>query len=129
MFPRISRFFLLLHYVLSVGPVKLAAKNNEFAKELCGLATDQLIEHYGYTAEIHKFVTEDEYILTVFRCNSKQNSSSEKKPVILQHGIVSSSDDYCINTPNQSLGLFETILKIKIIDFLRLILCFSLYSR
>lgn len=66
---------------------------------------DQLIKYYGYEAEVHKVTTADGYILTLFRCNSKNSSLSEtRKPVIVQHGLLVSSDDFCINVPSQALG-------------------------
>lgn len=63
---------------------------------------NELISHYGYEAETHSVVTQDGYILTVFRC-SKKTTSHKKKAVILQHGLTASSDPYCLY-PNQSLG-------------------------
>lgn len=51
--------------------------------------------------------TQDGYILTVFRCNSKIEFPGPKKAVILQHGILSSSDDFCVNIPEQALRKLE----------------------
>ena len=67
---------------------------------------DQLIEYYGYKSEVHSVTTKDGYILTVFRCNSNKPSSSNKKAVILQHGLLGSSDDFSVNIPSQALGEF-----------------------
>lgn len=54
---------------------------------------------------MHKVTTEDGYILTVFRCNSKKTASqANKRAVIVQHGLLASSDDFCINDPTQGLG-------------------------
>lgn len=64
-----------------------------------------MIRFYGYEAETHEITTEDGYILTVFRCNSKTSTAKKKKPVIVQHGLLLSSDDFCINPPNQALGI------------------------
>lgn len=66
---------------------------------------DELIRYYGYEAEEHKVTTEDGYILTVFRCNSRKNMRMEKKPVVLQHGIVCTSDEFCEHIPSQGLGI------------------------
>lgn len=64
----------------------------------------ELIEYYGYDAEEHSVVTEDGYNLTIFRCNSKGQSQNKKKVVVLHHGVLASSDDYCMNNPRQSLA-------------------------
>ncbi|XP_031633600.1 lipase 1-like isoform X2 [Contarinia nasturtii] len=77
---------------------------NPITPVLCDLRTDKLIEYYGYEAEEHKVITEDGYILTMFRCNSKIHRSIKKKPVILQHGLLASSDDFVSNIPEQSLS-------------------------
>lgn len=54
---------------------------------------------------MHTVTTEDGYILTVFRCNSNKTASqANKKAVIVQHGLLGSSDDFCINDPSQGLG-------------------------
>ncbi|XP_055307113.1 lipase 3-like [Sitodiplosis mosellana] len=73
-------------------------------KALCKRNTDQLIEYYGYQSEVHNVTTKDGYILTVFRCNSKKEFSGKKKAVILQHGVLSSSDDFTVNIPSQALA-------------------------
>lgn len=65
---------------------------------------EQLIKYYGYDAEMHEVTTKDGYILTIFRCNSKNSTTQVRRPVIVQHGLLVSSDDFCINPPDQSLG-------------------------
>lgn len=72
---------------------------------------DALIRHYGYDAEKHTVVTDDDYVLTVFRCNAKKFANKKRKPVIIQHGLLISSDDFCINIPEQSLGIEFGFLK------------------
>lgn len=69
-----------------------------------------MIEYYGYIPEMHKVTTEDGYILTVFRCNSKKTAiQANRKAVIVQHGLLGSSDDFCINDPSQGLGIHYTL--------------------
>lgn len=85
---------------------------------------DGLISYYKYKPQIHDVKTEDGYILKVFRCNSNVPIT---KVLIMMHGIVennnrlvnfkylsdlnhfffrlgvlSSSDDFCMNVPEQS---------------------------
>ncbi|XP_031617336.1 lipase 1-like [Contarinia nasturtii] len=92
----------LVHIILL--PIASIHSRNSAPTELCGLKTDQLVEYYGYEAETHKVTTEDGYILTIFRCNSKNLTSNAKKSVILNHGLLLSSDDFCIDTPKHALA-------------------------
>ncbi|XP_031629977.1 lipase 3-like [Contarinia nasturtii] len=73
-------------------------------RKLCKLRTNELIEYNGYRAEEHNVITEDGYNLTIFRCNSKNRSPDKDKVVVLHHGLLASSDDYCMNVPSQSLA-------------------------
>lgn len=59
-------------------------------------------------AEVHTVTTPQGYVLTLVRCNSKtpQPTSSNKNVVIIQHGILGTSDGFTINPPNQGLGKF-----------------------
>nr|CAD2191363.1 unnamed protein product [Meloidogyne enterolobii] len=70
------------------------------------LTTPEIIEYYGYKCEIHKVLTEDEYILEMHRIPFGRNFNGiNKKPVIfLQHGLLASSADWITNLPYQSLG-------------------------
>ncbi|KAI8434031.1 hypothetical protein MSG28_012182 [Choristoneura fumiferana] len=57
-------------------------------------------QKYGHEVEEHSVVTEDGYILTVFRIPSKR-----KTPVMLMHGTSDSSDSYIIRG-NRSLAIY-----------------------
>lgn len=63
----------------------------------------QLIPNYNL--ETHKVTTEDGYILTLFRVNSKtDNTDPNSKPaVFLQHGI--SDDGHCFFENGDQIGL------------------------
>lgn len=62
------------------------------------LNTPQLIASRGYLAEEHEIVTKDGYILTCFRIvNPLRNVT--RRPVILQHGLMSSSRDWLMAAP------------------------------
>lgn len=79
-------------------------ENQFINKNYWNLQKDDLIAYYGYAAETHNIITEDGYILTVFRANSKNSTTQNRKPVIIQHGLLISSDDYCLNPPHQALS-------------------------
>lgn len=50
--------------------------------------------------------TQDGYRLTIFRCYApKYASSTNRYPVMIQHAMLDSSDTYCLNPPNQALGI------------------------
>lgn len=59
----------------------------------------------NYNVETHKVETEDGYILTVFRVNSKSDkiNPNSKPPVFLQHGI--NDDGHCFFLGGDELGL------------------------
>lgn len=61
----------------------------------------------GFRFESHKVVTEDGYILTVWRIPGKLGNYSReaKKPVILQHGLLDDSYTFLVLRINMSLPL------------------------
>ena len=65
----------------------------------------ELIEHHGYKVEVHKVITDDGYILKLFRIPQGKfsNSSVKKEPVIVQHGLLSSSDDWLLHPAQENL--------------------------
>jgi pimeloyl-ACP methyl ester carboxylesterase len=71
----------------------------------CDYNITQMIETKGYPCEEHKVLTQDGYILGVFRIPHGRNSSSSPgRPVLLQHGLLDSSTTWVMNLPDQSLG-------------------------
>lgn len=64
------------------------------------------MKYHGYKTEEHFVTTDDGYILTIFRCNSRRIPINHKKPLIIQHGIASSSDDLTTNIPSQAVGTY-----------------------
>lgn len=63
----------------------------------------QIIESRGFIAEEHNVTTRDGYILTIQRIVNplvKPEFRSKLKPAILQHGLMSSSVDWVINSLN-----------------------------
>lgn len=64
------------------------------------------ISQYGYPVEQHQVVTEDGYVLTMFRIPHSRGgeASASRPPVLLQHALLCSSFDWVNNLPEQSLG-------------------------
>lgn len=63
-----------------------------------------MIAQKGYPAETHTTITEDCYILELHRIPRGLNVESDKPPVLLLHGILGSSADWVMASPEQSLG-------------------------
>lgn len=62
-------------------------------------------KHFGYPVEQHNVTTEDGYILSVFRIQRKASViRSGLKPMLLQHGLLDSSDTWLINEEGLAPG-------------------------
>lgn len=71
---------------------------------------DGFIVYYGYEAERYQVTTEDGYILTLYRCNSKKPFVGIKRVVVLLPGISCSSDDFVMLS--NSLGNLKYVLRL-----------------
>uniref|UniRef100_A0A146LJT0 Gastric triacylglycerol lipase n=1 Tax=Lygus hesperus TaxID=30085 RepID=A0A146LJT0_LYGHE len=70
-----------------------------------GSSMPELVLSQGYPLEEYEVVTEDGYILTVFRIPyGKNQTSSPKTPLLLQHGLFSTSASWVISEPYKGLG-------------------------
>ena len=70
----------------------------------CDNNITQIIQSKGYPCEEHKVTTKDGYILGVFRIPHGRTSSTQGRPVLLQHGLLDASVTWVMNFPNQSLA-------------------------
>ncbi|XP_013106001.1 lipase 3 [Stomoxys calcitrans] len=71
------------------------------------LTTADRIKGHGYPAETHQTITEDGYIITMFRIpysHKLQNQDKYRPIVLIQHGLFSSSDGWMLNGPNDGIG-------------------------
>lgn len=68
------------------------------------LFTPERVSCHGYSTETHKVYTNDGYILIVFRIKPLEVSMRFRKPVILQHGLLGSSDDWLMLGKEKSLA-------------------------
>ncbi|XP_054975402.1 lipase member J isoform X2 [Sorex araneus] len=67
----------------------------------------QIISYWGYPDEKYDVVTEDGYVLGLYRIpygKNNSNNSAERLVVYLQHGLFTSASSWISNLPNNSLG-------------------------
>ncbi|CAK1590789.1 unnamed protein product [Parnassius mnemosyne] len=66
----------------------------------------EFARNYGYTAEEHTVITEDGYILSVFRISKGKNCRGRirQPPVLLMHGLLQSSDSWLDAGPSAGLA-------------------------
>jgi len=76
-------------------------KPRDISDDTCTVALKR-----GYPCETHMVVTEDGYILNMHRIpwGKHGNTADVKPPVLLQHGLMCSSEDWVINPPGQALA-------------------------
>ncbi|CAK1598737.1 unnamed protein product [Parnassius mnemosyne] len=95
-------FVLLKHIITFLLLVRYGAtdKNNGFSDENSEIFLDsvQLITKYNYPVQKHLVVTEDGYLLNIFRIPKRGT------PVLLVHGIGDSSDSWMVLGPKSSLA-------------------------
>ncbi|CAF0988536.1 unnamed protein product [Rotaria sp. Silwood1] len=70
----------------------------------CDYNITQLIQSKGYPCEEHKVITNDGYILGVFRIPYGRKSSAKGRPVLLQHGLLDTATTWVINFSDQNLA-------------------------
>lgn len=80
--------------------------------DLSILSQFTLIKKYGYPCEIHRAYTEDRYILELHRVPyGRQGKLEGQRPVVfLQHGLLSSSAEWVLMTPDKGLGKYDSFL-------------------
>ncbi|KAJ8967494.1 hypothetical protein NQ314_002809 [Rhamnusium bicolor] len=70
-----------------------------------------IAKRYGYPMKTYKVITEDGYILTLFRIpHNNTDIKKPRQPVLLQHGIVASAI-FWILQGQESLGMYHFMIK------------------
>lgn len=64
-----------------------------------------MAKRHGYPIVSYKVLTEDGYILTLFRIpNNGKDTSTKRQPVFVQHGIATNSGPW-FDKGNRSIGM------------------------
>ncbi|CAK1584109.1 unnamed protein product [Parnassius mnemosyne] len=81
------------------------ANSQNFPRDALSNFTE-FARNYGYTAEEHTVITEDGYILSVFRIPKGKNCRGRirQPPVLLMHGLLLSSDSWLDAGPSAGLA-------------------------
>jgi gastric triacylglycerol lipase len=67
------------------------------------LSFEELCSKYGFRVESHLVTTQDGYILKMFHIGTGQ-SFNIGIPLLLQHGLLDSSDAFIVNSPDKAPG-------------------------
>ena len=65
-----------------------------------------MIKSQGFPSQVHKYVTKDGYINTLFRIPK----DDPEGVILLQHGLDSTSADFVMGSPHNSIGYFLSLL-------------------
>lgn len=97
--------FLLGSLSLLNPSVSIGSAATEVAEQ-AKLSPAELMRYFGYNVEVHKVTTEDGYILEVDRIlpNSKGNTTEQRTPMLLVHGLLANAVSWVANLPSQSPG-------------------------
>ena len=92
-----------------------------------------MLKKYGYGCQISNVTTEDGYINTLHRIlprppnglNGKIRNQTAKV-IFLQHGLLGTSADYVMGSPEKSLGMIlYQIIFVKLCDILKILKDYS----
>ena len=64
-----------------------------------------MVKSYGYPVETHTYTTSDGYINTLHRIPPKDKKNGQV--AFLQHGLMGTSADYVMGSPDKSLGMYS----------------------
>ncbi|XP_023947435.2 gastric triacylglycerol lipase-like [Bicyclus anynana] len=103
-------FFLLLVTITFVKTQILGNLLGNTVEGLLGSTEDFALNftertaRFGFESDEHKVITEDGYVLTVFRMRKKDCGELNKTPVILWHALTQTADDWLAAGINGSLA-------------------------
>lgn len=82
------------------------------------LFQEEVTKYAGLTCERYETITEDGYILTLHRLPpQKPQNIFYGVPILLQHGLWSSSEDWVAPGPMKSIGLYMLGFRLYCLNF------------
>ncbi|KAM4851979.1 lipase member J isoform 4-T4 [Thomomys bottae] len=99
--------FTLIYSILILGSVHDVFQQRKSLNPEASMNISQIISYWGYPDEEYNVITEDGYILGLYRIpygKTNSNSSAQRHVVYLQHGLLTSASNWISNLPNNSLG-------------------------
>ncbi|XP_052755651.1 lipase 1-like [Galleria mellonella] len=105
----IFSFIILLHaMIIRIRPFTIKSEDKHYLSYSrdSSLNFTELATKYGYQSQEHQVVTEDGYLLKVFRVSQGRNCDGRRRspPVILMHGLLQSSDSWLDAGPGAALA-------------------------
>ncbi|XP_032738926.1 lipase member J [Lontra canadensis] len=104
---QMSYLFRVMSLVLILGTMQGAFLYRRAQNPEVNMNISQIISYWGYPDEVYDIVTEDGYILGLYRIpygKTNSDSSAQRLVVYLQHGLFTSASSWISNLPNNSLG-------------------------
>nr|XP_025706741.1 lipase member J-like isoform X1 [Callorhinus ursinus] len=104
---QMSYLLKVMSFVLILGTTQGAFQHRRARNPEATMNISQIISYWGYPDEVYDIVTEDGYILGLYRIpygKTNNDSSAQRLVVYLQHGLFTSASSWISNLPNNSLG-------------------------
>ncbi|CAN6574204.1 unnamed protein product [Malus baccata var. baccata] len=97
---------ILVVALLWVSVVAATRTKLQSIENVDGGICKSMLETQGYTCQEHKVTTEDGYILGLQRIpmGRSGDETPNKKPVLLQHGLLVDASAWLLNPPDQALA-------------------------
>ncbi|XP_077730949.1 lipase member K isoform X1 [Canis aureus] len=94
------------YWMLLLGPIYGYHKKESITNPEANMNISQIISYWGYPHEEYDVVTEDGYVLGIYRIpRGRRCPRKTPRPVVyLQHGLIASATNWICNLPNNSLA-------------------------
>ncbi|XP_059028467.1 lipase member J-like [Mustela lutreola] len=104
---QMSYLFRVTSLILILGTTQGAFLYRRAQNPEVNMNISQIISYWGYPEEVYDIITEDGYILGLYRIpygKTNSDSSAQRLVVYSQHGLFTCASSWISNLPNNSLG-------------------------